>query len=382
MTKTKFIFTIQLLGLFFVCMLGCAPTVSISSTDLESAVQVQEVVVLPTLAELVASLTPPAAYHTLTPIPTATQTMTPPPTATPTQTPTPSRTPTPTATPVNRECPDPPPIRPNYQRYDLGAMPWPTPFADPQEHFWLDKPLPGGGRYNINPSFPYGHDGNGVYLLHNGVDSGGGGLGVPLAAVADGTVVVATDDLNQLYGWRCDWYGHLVVVELDEQWLGQPVFALYGHVLEISVEVGDKVERGDQVAEVGLGGAAHVPHLHFEVRVGRNAFDSTRNPMLWVKPPDSRGLLVGRVVDPRGRPWHGVTLDIQEVEEFWSHRSWTYLDDPRDLINPDEGYAENFVIHDLRPGTYELSFEIEGELYTSEVTIVGGEITTVEVVTE
>ncbi len=372
MTRLRYFVYVQLLGLIFLCLAGCQP-VSVEPTNLESAVPVAEIVVLPTQAELVPSLTPPPSFNTLTPIPTATAT------ATPTETPTPSLTPTPTATPVDRTCPDPSPRKPDYLRYDLGESRWPTPVAGAEPHFWLDKPLPGGGRYNINPTFPYGHDGLGYYLLHNGVDSSAR-LGTPLLAVADGTVVVAQSDADELYGWRCNWYGELVVLELDQKWMGQSVFALYGHVLEINVEVGDKVERGDQVAEVGFGGAATVPHLHFEVRVGRNEFGSTRNPMLWVGPPESRGVIVGRVVDEQGRPWHGVSLSVVEINEGWIYNTWTYLDDPRKLINPDEGFAENFVIHDVRPGVYRVVMEIDDERYQGSVTVEGGEIGFVEVV--
>ena len=178
------------------------------------------------------------------------------------------------------------PAVPDYKRYYLGSRIWPQPLENPRTHFWLDKPLPGGGRFLINSNFPYGWDGSGAYLLHNGVDSGAT-LGTPVLAAADGTVVVARSDKNELWGWKCDWYGELVVLELDEQWLGQPIYALYGHVLEINVKEGDRVVRGEQIAEVGFGGAAIVPHLHFEVRIGSNEYNTTRNPMLWIRPPET-----------------------------------------------------------------------------------------------
>jgi murein DD-endopeptidase MepM/ murein hydrolase activator NlpD len=232
----------------------------------------------------------------------------------------------------------------------------------------------------FNTSFPYGYDANGAYLLHNGVDTGAN-LGTPLLAVGDGTIVVAQPDFDELYGWRCDWYGHLVVLELDERWQGQPVYALYGHVLEIKVEEGQRVSAGEEVAEVGFGGAASVPHLHFEVRVGSNDFGSTQNPMLWVIPPESRGLVVGRLIDPSGRPWQGVWLSATD-EEGTQSVTWSYLDDPRHLINPDKGFAENFVFTDLVPGRYQLATKIQGVVYTADVEVFGGQITTVQMVTE
>ena len=171
-------------------------------------------------------------------------------------------------------------------------------------------------------------------------------------------------------------------LELDQKLDGQPVYALYGHVLNIAVEEGDRVERGQTVAEVGFGGAAAVPHLHFEVRVGQNDYESTRNPMLWVAPPASRGLIIGRLIDPNGHPWEGVWINARSLTESGVEQvTWSYLDDPRSLINPDERYAENFVFSDVLPGKYRLYLEIQETRYTADVEVLGGEISTVEIVT-
>jgi murein DD-endopeptidase MepM/ murein hydrolase activator NlpD len=337
-----------------------------------------------------------------TPLPAAkpTDTMIPPPTFTPirtsTSTPRPSETPSPTASAtgsptavpvvlfdtIDRTCPNPSPLKPEYSRYFVPAQSWPEPEDSGEEHFWLSHPFEGGGRLLITDWFPYGYDAGGRYLIHNGLDVSEP-LGTPILAMADGTVVVAGDDYNRLYGWRCDWYGHLVVIELDEQWRGQPVYLLYGHVLGISVQVGQHVSRGEPVAEVGVGGAATLPHLHFEIRVGSNEFGSTRNPLLWVRPPASRGLLAGRVVDPEGRPWQGVAINAVGIsEETENYTSWSYLGDPQNLINPDEVLAENFVFGDMRPGRYEIYILLQGVEYKKEVEIVAGALTTIEIVTE
>ena len=95
----------------------------------------------------------------------------------------------------------------------------------------------------------------GRYLIHNGIDIAEP-EGTPVLATADGTVIFAGDDYSSYYGWRCDWYGHLVVIELDRQWQDQPVYILYGHVLEIEGKPGQRVSMGQKVAEVGVGGAA------------------------------------------------------------------------------------------------------------------------------
>lgn len=359
---------IALLGLA-----GCGQTQSLDG----SVAMVEAAVPLPTLAVLAPTVGPTTAV-TLTPIPTSTATITP----TPLPTSTPLPPPTATLPPVVRNCPENVPTKPEYSAFVLGETAWPTPLPNPQPHLWLEKPLPGGGRYLFNTSFPYGYDADGSYLLHNGLDTGAD-LGTPVLAVADGTVVVAQADRDELYGWRCDWYGHLVVIELDQQWLGQPVYALYGHVLGIAVQEGQRVTTGEQVAEVGYGGAAIVPHLHFEVRVGQNAFGATRNPLLWVQSPDSRGVVAGRIVNGEGRPWQGVWISAVDEDGFeWM--TWSYLADPLGIVTvqPDLGYAENFVLSDLPEGTYTIATQIDGEQYTAEVEVRGGEVSTVELVTE
>jgi murein DD-endopeptidase MepM/ murein hydrolase activator NlpD len=284
--------------------------------------------------------------------------------------------------PIDRSCPVPPPGKPDYKHYYLSAERWLQPEDSGDSHFWFGKPLSGGGRLLYTDWLPYGYDAGGRYLIHNGLDSAEP-AGSPILAAADGMIVVAGEDKTRLYGWRCDWYGNLVVIEVDQTWRDQPVYLVYGHVLNIEVEVGQRVVRGQQVAEVGVGGAATLPHLHFEVRVGTNEFASTRNPLLWLEPPSTRGLIAGRLVDPEGRPWQGVAVAaVGRSEGTETHTTWTYLDDPQHLINGDEVLAENYVFGDLRPGEYELYVELQGQVYTLLVIVEPGELTVAEIVTE
>ncbi len=294
------------LGLFAILLLwlaACSSAPAALTVSGNEQVALVEEVAQPTVEPPTATIktappSTPRPPNTATPPSTATSSPTA--SATPADTPTLTPSPTPTA-PPDRTCPEESPLKPEYNRYFLSVKRWPEPdTAVAEPHFWLSKPLPGGGRTLINQRFPYGWDENGRLLLHNAVDMAED-LGTPVLAAADGTVVVAQSDINAHYGWRCNWYGHLVVVELDEKWQDQPVYTLYGHILNIEVEVGQRVKRGDQLAEVGIGGAATAPHLHFEVRIGENEFGATRNPMLWLNPGDTRGVIAGRLVDPEGR---------------------------------------------------------------------------------
>jgi murein DD-endopeptidase MepM/ murein hydrolase activator NlpD len=336
----------------------------------------------PTLSVIMTRPTkvPPA---TATTVPTTAPTLTPSPTITLTVAPSSTPKPSPTTMP-SRFCPESPPLKPDYNRFYLSAKKWPEPDDTIAEtHFWMSKPLPPGfGRILTNQLFPYGWDENGRLLLHTGVDTAED-LGTPVLAVADGTVAVAQSDYSAWYGWRCDWYGHLVVIELDERWQDQPVYALYGHILNLQVEAGERVFRGQQVAEVGVGGAATHPHLHFEVRVGFNEFADTRNPILWLDPGPERGVIAGRLVDPEGRPWQGVPLAlVNENNPGEIFSSWSYLGDPQDLANADEGWAENFVFSDVKAGNYYVITQIQDVDYKLQVQVLPGEVVMVEIVTE
>jgi len=308
-----------------------------------------------------------------------------------TVTPLPSITPAPTFTPSptakataivaqGLPCPVIPPEKPDYLSYYLAPNPWPYP--DPSVSppaFPLVDPLPFAAR---NVGYPYGSDGSGRYLLHNGLDMAHDEDEFAVAA-ADGTVIVARDDVDEMFGWRCDWYGQLVIIQLDEAFQGEPVYLLYGHVSDVQVKEGQRVRRGDPIAREGAAGVATVPHLHFEVRVGENAFDATRNPLLWIEPWPGSGIIAGRLLDTDGRPWQGVTvtlIDRRGNAPFLN--TWTYLDDPDHLIQPDLALGENFVFGPVEAGSYDLHVQVQGVEYRQRVDVSDGKLATVEIVTE
>lgn len=320
-----------------------------------------------------------------TPTPRPSATPDPSPTAEPpTQPPPASPTPAPSATAdlagVGLPCPATPPPKPEYTRYGVSAEPWPTPDpAAPPPPLSLADPLPTGGR---NMGYPYGSDGSGRYLLHNGLDMADEDDALAVAA-ADGTVIVARDDEDEMFGWRCDWYGQLIVLHLDEAWQEQPVYILYGHITDVAVSEGQRVERGEPVARQGTAGVAVVPHLHLEVRVGSNTFGATRNPLLWLQPWSGGGVIAGRLVDADGRAWEGVTVTlIDRAGESPFLNTWTYLDDPDHLIRPDPALAENFVFGPVSAGTYDVYVRLQDVEYRQTVEVEAGTLSIVEIVTE
>jgi murein DD-endopeptidase MepM/ murein hydrolase activator NlpD len=243
-------------------------------------------------------------------------------------------------------------------------------------HFWLERPIPVGQGFvdYVDRSYPYGSTQNGAREPHHGVEFFNGG-GTPIIAAAAGTVVVASDDQVTAYGPATRFYGKLVVVELDRQLDGRPVFNLYGHMQSVGVAVGDQVQAGDPLGTVGSTGVAIGAHLHFEVRVGANDYASTRNPELWLRPAvidgASTGAIAGRVVDPDGNPLSEITVVIRPLrtntERPRNRFPLTYAADGA-LINGDDRLQENFAIGDMPAGLYSVSVNTT-RFYQQEVTV-------------
>jgi murein DD-endopeptidase MepM/ murein hydrolase activator NlpD len=310
-----------------------------------------------------------------TPTPTPTFTPTPTLTPTPTFTPTPTPTATPTATP----------------RPTLAATPTvePTPTIptcdEPLQeglgggdHYWLERPF--SPEYNQQPSrfYPYASTGGGDYLLHHGVDTQNE-TGTPVLAVAEGKVVVAGDDSAEAYGRTINFYGQLVIIQLNQTYREQPVFCLYGHLSEVSVAVGQEVQVGDVLGRVGMTGIALGPHLHFEVRVGSNSYSHTRNPELWMKPFPGQGTIAGRLLYPNGCPIQDRTITIHQAEspdERWGGlRTYIFGEG----INPDDAWGENFCLEDVPAGSYILRTVVNRKLYSYPVEVVAGQTAFVEI---
>ena len=90
----------------------------------------------------------------------------------------------------------------------------------------------------------------GEQRFHKGTDIAAA-YGTEVKAVADGVVVESRSKGG---------YGNAVVIKTDD---GRTM--LYGHNQANLVRVGDRVRRGDVIAQVGATGRATGPHVHFEV---------------------------------------------------------------------------------------------------------------------
>lgn len=226
----------------------------------------------------------------------------------------------------------------------------------------------------MNPVYPYGSYGDGTLFLHRGVDFDGNPIGTPVLAAAGGRVVVAGNDNKIVYGPEPNFYGTLVVVELDRKWRGQAIYTLYGHVSEMYVRVGDVVSEGQRIAAVGEEGLATGPHLHFEVRLGENDYAHTRNPALWIKPYPGTGNIVGRLLDARGQPIPRAKILFRRASaaDVPYRETDTY---PNRGVNPDDEWRENFVMPQLVPGRMLIQAVVNGRFYSIEVIVNEGETT-------
>ncbi|MDX1413918.1 MAG: M23 family metallopeptidase [Candidatus Promineifilaceae bacterium] len=227
------------------------------------------------------------------------------------------------------------------------------PFTSTNEHYWLRRPIAEGGTVWTDKAYPYGGTRGGALRPHHGVEFYVPS-GTEVLAAASGAVRVAGTDSEIVYGPHKNFYGNLVVIELDTQFLGMPVYNLYAHLSDIFVTEGQQVAAEEIIALSGASGVADGPHLHFEVRVGENDYGSTRNPLLWLYPFPENGTVVGQVAWPSGELVQGAQIFLRRVDapsKYAETTSYTNDDIP---LNADEGWQENFAFDDVEAGYYEV----------------------------
>ncbi len=257
----------------------------------------------------------------------------------------------------------------------------PTPpnlrFTSPNEHYWFWRPVHEGQTNWTDKVYPYGGTRGGTLQPHHGVE-----FYVPegtqILAVADGTIVYAGSDSQQVFGPQPNFYGNLVVIEHDTRLDGQPVYTLYGHLSEPQVVEGQHVLMQQQIALSGATGVAEGPHLHFEVRVGENSYTSTRNPRLWLYPFPDRGTVVGRVITSSGEVWHELVVSLTSSDGVnLGHTTTTYA---ASNVNSDPLWNETFAFDDVGGGSYKAVVQIGEERVTEEIVVQPYQTTFVEIV--
>ena len=91
----------------------------------------------------------------------------------------------------------------------------------------------------------------GLTQMHEGIDISNQ-VGTPVIAPADGIISDIGNDLG---------LGKILVISH-----GFGMITRYAHLNKVLVRVGQKVKRGEKIAEIGTSGRTTGPHLHYEVQ--------------------------------------------------------------------------------------------------------------------
>ena len=221
----------------------------------------------------------------------------------------------------------------------------------PEDHFWFARPIASDSVNWPLGTYRYGADYFGQMNLHAGIDIDALPL-TPILAAGSGRVVWGGWGLfNFKEGMLDDPYGIAVAIVHDFGFNNEPLYTVYAHMEAHNVFVGQEVKTGDVLGWVGNTGNSTGPHVHFEVRQGRNHYYFTRNPELWIAPYSGWGILAGRLVTAGGNLIPSTPIDIYDERGRQVATIYTY--GPR-VANPDNAWQENFVISDLAAGTYSL----------------------------
>lgn len=120
------------------------------------------------------------------------------------------------------------------------------------------KLTPDAGAVTASGSFVWpaaGRITQGYYFYHKAIDIANK-AGGPILAADSGTVVTA--------GWPdSSGYGYRVLIDH-----GNGYQTLYAHLSLVQVAVGQRVNRGDVIGQMGSTGRSTGTHLHFEIRLG------------------------------------------------------------------------------------------------------------------
>lgn len=303
----------------------------------------------------------PVILPSATPLPTGTASLTPTPTteiatASPTETPPPPASeappflPTATLGAIQLFFPTVIPVPSAEYRPPLYPVPW---ALSPHDHFYFARPI--AAAFPAEPEWDYSY--GGIYfgpdIIHTGIDLPAP-RGTDVLAAGPGTVVWSGMGLySKTPGDLDDPYGKAVAIRHNFGYENQPLYTIYAHMDDINVVVGQWLNTGDVVGEVGSTGITTGPHLHFEVRLGKNSFYYTRNPELWIAPPLGYGVLAGRVMSTAGTLLKKYLVIVKSFDTKQELDLYTYGSEL--TIHRDAYYDENMVMGNLPAGLYELN---------------------------
>ena len=171
-------------------------------------------------------------------------------------------------------------------------------------------------------------------------------------AIADGKVVHA----NQVAGYSN--YGRYIVIE--HVWDGSPYYSLYGHLSEIAVGVGQRVNRGERIARMGYTGEGlnqARAHLHLELNLMFN-----RNFESWhdhnFRDPNHNGI------------YNGINLAGLDIARFFLEREKRPdLSVPQFLAEEEVFYK--VTVPEIRPFRFAEILSVDGEKRLGKCAVLG-----------
>ncbi|MDR2964705.1 MAG: M23 family metallopeptidase [Treponema sp.] len=110
---------------------------------------------------------------------------------------------------------------------------------------------------NINPI-------HGQTFFHRGIDIAAFRTGDAIIATADGDVITAEYDYS---------HGNFIVIKHNHGFQ-----TLYAHLLDLRVQVGQRVLQGEIIGHIGNTGISVGPHLHYEIHTLSGVVD----PLLYI----------------------------------------------------------------------------------------------------
>jgi len=249
---------------------------------------------------------------------------------------------------------------------------YPSPWAPTlYDHFYFARPIAADEVNWPLPNYRYG----GILeeqSAHTGVDISAP-FGTQVLAAGPGTVTWAGWGFSTSNpGDLSDPYGKAIVIRHDFGYQDQPLFTIYAHLSDTEAVVGQWVDTGSLIGFVGETGMTTGPHLHFEVRVGTGGFFATRNPELWLVPPQGWGVLALRIMNTAKETLnsYAILLHSEATGETLTGRTYG-----TGTIIPDPYYRENLVLSDLPAGLYRLQVPFAGLNYESQIQILPGQVT-------
>lgn len=125
---------------------------------------------------------------------------------------------------------------------------------------YAKAPLKDTKGYFVYPTVSWAKRSRGITRTHKGVDLAAP-VGTPIYAAASGRVILA-----RASGYNGG-YGKMIIIQHPNG-----TQTIYAHLSALHVQKGAQVTQGQNIAAMGNTGRSTGPHLHFEVKGGKNPF--------------------------------------------------------------------------------------------------------------